>query len=68
MENTKTIDEKYDDLAKAELEKRLKREPTQSEIINAEFDTDLVNEVLWKLVKDLELRLSTLENAKKEVK
>lgn len=60
----KTLDQKYDDLSKVELQKRLKREPFDSEIINAEYDNDLVSEVLWQLIKDLEARIKLLESKK----
>ena len=61
MEN---IDDKYDELNKIELERRLKRPATSAELINSDNDSDLVNEVMWRLLKDLDSRLRALEKDK----
>lgn len=55
------VDTKYDELNLVELEKRLKRKPTKAEVINSDNDSDLVNEVMWQLVKDMAQKLSDLE-------
>lgn len=52
----------FDSMLVAELTKRLKRSPSSTEVINAENDSDLVNEVMWKLVLSLAQRVSDLEN------
>lgn len=58
MEN---LDRKYDELNVLELTRRLKRPPSTSEVINSDNDSDLVSEVMWQLLKDLDNRLTTLE-------
>lgn len=55
------LDTKFDNIIKEELEKRLKRPALPHELINSDTDSDLVNEVLWQLVKDLEARVRILE-------
>lgn len=59
-----SIDTKYDGILRTELQKRLNRVPLASEIINADNDSDLVNEALWQLVTDLDARLTVLERGK----
>ena len=59
-----SIDTKYDGIHRTELQKRLNRVPLASEIINADNDSDLVNEALWQLVTDLDARLTVLERGK----
>ena len=61
------IDQKYDTIAIPELEKRLNRQPTDSEIINSDKDSDLVTETLWQLIKDLEARVKILEDSQNVV-
>ena len=56
------IDKKFDQILATELEKRLNRKPKVNELINADFDSDLVNECLWQLVKELTDRVDKLEN------
>lgn len=60
----KTAEKKFDDTIKLELEKRLKREPLDHELKNADTDSDLVNEVLWQMVNDL---YNMLESQKTEI-
>ena len=60
----KTLDQQFDDIALTELRKRMNREPKPNEIINGDKDSDLVNEVMWQLVKDLEGRIKALEKKK----
>lgn len=55
------VDTKYDELNLIELEKRLQRKPTASEIINSDKDNDLVNEVMWQLIKDMAKKIGDLE-------
>lgn len=57
----KTIDTKYDELNVNELQKRLKRIPTPSEVTNSNNDSDLVTEIMWQLIKELEARIKILE-------
>jgi len=63
----KTLDQKYDEITATELQKRLKREPTSSEVINADTDSDLNAEIYWQLIKDLEERIKALESKEKMV-
>lgn len=49
----KDIDAQYDEISKTELEKRLKRPATRAEVANADTDSDLVNEVFWQLIKEI---------------
>lgn len=56
---------RFDDILKIELKKRLKREPTNSEIINGDTDADLVSEIMWQLIEDLDKRLDTVEKTLK---
>ena len=60
-----TIEKTYDNKLKTNLEKRLNRLASNDELINADKDSDLVNEVLWELIVDLEQRIINIE--KKEV-
>ena len=55
------VNTQYDALNIIELEKRLQRKPTTSEIINSDKDNDLVNEVMWQLIKQLSQQLEDLE-------
>lgn len=55
------IDKIYNDTLKAELTKRLGRKPLANEMVNADNDSDLVNEVLWQLVCNLQNRIAALE-------
>ena len=55
------VDSRYDELNVAELETRLKRKPTQTEVINSDKDTELVSEVMWKLIKQLSQQVEELE-------
>lgn len=48
----------YDTLLKKELVRRMGREPFANELINADNDSDLVNEILWQLI----VQLSTLHS------
>lgn len=59
---TKTIDEKYDDISKAQLEKSLGRNAKISELKNADTDSNLVTECLWQLIKEQESRIKILES------
>lgn len=59
------IDKQYDAILKTELENRLKRPAKPDEVINADKDSDLVNETLWQLVKDLATRVTILEEKAK---
>ena len=59
------INEKYDGILKEELEKRLKRNAHENEIINADNDADLVNETLWQIIVELDKRVEALEKSKK---
>lgn len=54
-------DTHFDTLLKVELEKRLNRKAHANELVNSDNDSDLVNEVLWQLVKDLIKRVTKLE-------
>ena len=60
-----TIEKTYDNKLKTNLEKRLNRLASNDELINADKDSDLVNEVLWELIVDLEQRIINIE--KKEI-
>ena len=60
-----TIEKTYDNKLKTNLEKRLNRLASNDELINADKDSDLVNEVLWELIVDLEQRIINIE--KKEL-
>lgn len=60
------INDDYDAKLVATLQKRLNREPKDNEKINADFDSDLVNEILWQLIVKLNERVSILE--KKNIK
>lgn len=55
----------FDDTLKDQLTKRLGREPLENELINADNDSDLVNEVLWRLVCNAFNRLAALEKKNK---
>ena len=57
------MDKDYDTILKETLEKRLKRSASSDEIINADNDADLVNETLWQLINQMDIRLKKLENA-----
>lgn len=57
------IHNKYDQILGIELEKRLKRKPSSSELVNGDYDSDLVNECFWQLIVDLDKR--TKENSDK---
>jgi hypothetical protein len=57
------INAEYDVLNKAQLEKRLKREPTAAELINSDNDSDLVTEIMWELMLSLADRIVALETA-----
>lgn len=59
-----TIDEKFDNKMKVELVKLLKRPLKEGELINADMDSNLVNEILWQLVKELDERVKLLESKK----
>ena len=56
-----SIDKNYDSKLKINLEARLNRPATPSEIINSDRDADLVNETLWQLIVELEQRILILE-------
>ena len=55
------IDKEFDTIIQVELKKRLKRDPLPSEIINADNDSDLVNETMWQLLLKLNDRINVLE-------
>mgnify|MGYP001577116496 CR=1 FL=1 len=55
------MDKEYDIILEKELEKKLNRKPSSSEIINADTDSNLVNECLWKIMLELEKRINLLE-------
>mgnify|MGYP001605191668 CR=1 FL=1 len=55
------MDKEYDIILEKELEKKLNRKPSSSEIINADTDSNLVNECLWQLIKELDARVKLLE-------
>lgn len=55
------MDELYNTILRSELEKRLKRPATDSEFINADFDSDLVNECLWQLLNQLNDKVTLLQ-------
>lgn len=54
----------FDARLKNSLTKRLCREPLPHELINADNDADLVNEVLWQMVLELTKRVAALEAQK----
>ena len=56
-----TLNQNYDIKLKTNLEKRLNRLASNDELINADKDSDLVNEVLWELIVDLEQRIINIE-------
>lgn len=56
------ISTQFDNILKTELTKRLKRDPLQTELVNADNDSDLVNETLWQLVENLANRVQALED------
>ena len=60
---TTTVDTntQFDTILAAELSKRLKRTPSHSERINADTDSDLVNETLWQIILKLSDRVTALE-------
>lgn len=58
------ISTKYDSILKTELESRLNRKASVNEIINADKDADLVNETLWQLICDINIRLLAVEKIK----
>lgn len=60
----KTLDEKYDEISKTELERRLKRPASPAEITNSDTDSDLCIETMWRLLKDMDARLRALEKSK----
>lgn len=55
------ISQAFDQLLRTELAKRLGREPLPNEVVNADNDSDLVNEILWELVFNLNDRVTKLE-------
>lgn len=59
------IDTLYDTTLKSELKNRLKRQPLASELVNADNDSDLVNEVMWQIISNLNDRLTALEPPQK---
>ncbi len=61
IEEKYDVDTKYDALNVDELQKRLNRPPTAGEIINSDKDNDLVNEVMWQLIKELSQQIKDLE-------
>ncbi len=60
------INQQFDSKLKTELEKRLKRQAKPNELINADNDGDLVNEVFWQLIVDLADRVEKLEESIKK--
>ncbi len=56
----------YDNISKNELRKRLKREPTVTELANSDTDADLVNETMWQMMRDFHDRLVAIEEKMKE--
>jgi len=62
------IESKYRRLSEQELEKRLKRKPSKTEIANSDTDSDLINEVFWQIIKEFDARIGALEKTRKEVK
>lgn len=57
----KQANDKYDLIFLNQLTLRLKREPSPSERINADNDSDLVNETLWELICDLYTQIEQLK-------
>ena len=57
------MDTQYDQINKEVLESRLNRPASHSELVNSDNDSDLVSEVMWRLLKDLSDRVTTLENS-----
>lgn len=55
------IEKTYDLKLKTNLEKRLNRSAFPNEIINADKDSDLVNETLWQIIVEMEQRIISLE-------
>lgn len=65
MENefkNKEANDDFDSIFRKELKRRLKRDPSQDELINSDNDADLVNETLWQLVNKLYKRVQKLED------
>lgn len=65
MENefkNKEANDDFDSIFKKELKRRLKRDPSQDELLNSDNDADLVNETLWQLVNKLYKRVQKLED------
>ena len=62
----KNIRQRYDEIIRSELRKRLKREPTPNELANSDTDSDLVNETMWQLIEDLSERVERLERKQEE--
>lgn len=56
------LDTQYDQINLDVLTKRLNRPPSHAELVNSDNDSDLVNEVMWRLLKQMNDRITTLEN------
>lgn len=56
------INKDYDDRLKNNLALRLNRDAMPHEVINADFDSDLVNQTLWELILSLHARVLALES------
>ncbi len=63
----KEANDKYDVVFLEQLKLRLKRDPKPNEIINADNDSDLVNETLWQLVCDLYAQLQEIKDKLKMI-
>lgn len=51
----------FNDILRKELAERLKREPTSDEIINSQYDGNLIVEILFQIIADLYERVEKLE-------
>lgn len=60
------LDKDYDTRKSATLTSRMNRDPKPSELVNAEYDSDLTTEILWQMFCAAIVRIAALEASMKK--